>query len=1036
MRKFGVNDTTLSLDTLKNILNSAPIGFVVFDNTGLVTLVNQTFMDLTGYSFADADNLNRWRELAYPDEKYRNAVAENFNKLFGSSEVKPITTKVRCKNGTYKYFEIGYVCIDGHHTASFTDVTERELNSQKVSEFSYKQDLLLQLNLDFIAADLKQIHKHIQRLIEFLGSATKSDRAFFMHIDFESKSLNYKNYWDASGRDSKSSEKQLINFTNQDRIKHIQNLLTEEVLLISPANLDANDSLLGILEALETKSFLVSKVVKFGKTYGIIGLSSLKSTSHFGDFEKKLIRQAALIISNAMERGETQDHIGKHEGELQFLFDNMAQGVIYMDAGLKVTKINHAAELILGIDREQLEGRKVTKLNWSSYERDGENYKLNDLPFTRAIKEGEVCEQEIMGVYNPKKKAMVWLQVDVKPVFTKGKKQPSEVFVTFTDITKMITYQGAINRANQLLEKTGETALVASFEYLVQENKLTWSDVAYKIHEIPKNYNIDLTSAIGFYAEGESRRKITSAVADAIVTGEPFDVTCEIISAKGNHKWLRVIGIPERKNGVTVSVFGTAQDITMLEQQRTIIKDEQERMSSIVAHAGIGTWEWDNDHQEMVINDYFASMLGYKKEELVPLIGAKMASITHPDDLPMVTRLFDRCMRGEIQTMENEVRLKHKDGSWVWVLNKASLILKDGEENAVKMFGVHIDLSGVKKAEEDLKLSEQRFKLIADNVDEIFWLRNADNTQVYYVNPAYERVYGHSTDTLIKRPESFIDSIYKEDLQLFYDAYESYKVTGVFDVDFRIVRADGEIRWLNSKSMPVYDEHGKIAFHTGIATDITKQKLIENQLRASEQRFRKLFTENASPMLLINPLSGQVVDVNPASEKFYGWKKEAFLRKFAPELCYFADGEIPTEPWWADTKRKYTTLTQKMADGTIKALEVYYSSIEMNDEQLVFAIVHDISEKRAYLEAIEQQNVVLKDIAWTQSHMVRAPLSNIMGLMNLLSLERNVQANPNGFTISSEVYDALVKSAMQMDKALREVSQKTNIVDELKSRLN
>jgi PAS domain S-box-containing protein len=709
---------------------------------------------------------------------------------------------------------------------------------------------------------------------------------------------------------------------------------------------------------------------------------------------------------------------------------------MYLDDTMKVTKINYSAEQILGIDKEHLEGRKVTKLNWSSFELDGESYKLNDLPFNRAIKYGEVCVQEIMGVYNPRKKELVWLQVDAKPVFKNNKKNPTEVFVTFTDITNNINYQREIKRAKELLEKTGETALVASYEYLIQENKLTWSDVAYKIHEIPHDFKLDLTSAISFYSEGESRKAITSAVADAIVKGESFDVTCEIITAKGNRKWLRSIGIPERKNGVTISIYGTAQDITRLVQQSATIKSEQERLAAIVSHAEIGTWEWDTEQQEMIINDYFASMLGYSKEELVPISGNKMRELTHHEDLPMVTKLFHECSTGQIQAMENEVRLKHKNGHWVWVLNKANVVSKSEDGKSLRMFGVHIDLSGVKKAEDNLRLSEQRFKLIADNVNEIFWLRNADNTAVYYVNPAYERVYGYSTESLIKRPESFIDAIYKEDLHLFYDAYEAYNVTGNFDVDFRIVRSDGEIRWLNSKSIPVYDEHGKVVFHTGIATDITRQKQIETELRASELRFRKLFTENASPMLLINPFTGQVVDANPASEQFYGWKKEEFLRKFAHQLCYFEDGIMPTSPWWMDTTRKYTTLNHKLADGVVKALEVYYSTIEMNKEQLVFAIIHDVSEKKAYLEAIEQQNAVLKDIAWTQSHMVRSPLSNIMGLMNLLSLERNVQANPNGFTISSEVYEALVKSAMQMDKALREVSQKTNIVDELKSRLN
>jgi PAS domain S-box-containing protein len=323
MRKFGVNDTDLSHDTLKNLLNSAPIGFVVFDHSGKVTLVNQTFMDLTGYTFADADNLERWRELAYPDEKYRKAVAENFDKLFGSSEVKPITTKVRCKNGTYKYFEIGYVCIDGHHTASFTDVTERELNSQKISAFSYQQDLLLQLNLDFIAADYKQLNKHIQRLIEFVGTSTKCDRAFLMQVDFDTKALNYMNYWDAEGGNIKDNQRELLNFSTQDKIKHIQNLLTQDVLLITTSGLDKSDTLQGVLKNLDTKSFLVARVEKFGKTFGFIGLSSTKDEQHFSTFEKSLIKQAANIISNSLERNETQTHVGKHEKELQFLFDNM-----------------------------------------------------------------------------------------------------------------------------------------------------------------------------------------------------------------------------------------------------------------------------------------------------------------------------------------------------------------------------------------------------------------------------------------------------------------------------------------------------------------------------------------------------------------------------------------------------------------------------------------------------------------------------------------------------------------------------------------
>ncbi|MCC5907717.1 MAG: PAS domain-containing protein [Balneolaceae bacterium] len=146
--------------------------------------------------------------------------------------------------------------------------------------------------------------------------------------------------------------------------------------------------------------------------------------------------------------------------------------------------------------------------------------------------------------------------------------------------------QGSTYEQNKKLERlrdeTQKIARVGSWEVDLQKNTFYWSDMIKEIHEVSPDYEPDLESAILFYKEGEDREKIREVVQNAINTGEAFDVELQIITEKGNKRWVRVTGKSKMKDGATIRIFGATQDIhkkkmTELESMR-VLKNFHERV--------------------------------------------------------------------------------------------------------------------------------------------------------------------------------------------------------------------------------------------------------------------------------------------------------------------------------------------------------------------------------------------------------------------------------------------------------------------------
>lgn len=183
-------------------------------------------------------------------------------------------------------------------------------------------------------------------------------------------------------------------------------------------------------------------------------------------------------------------------------------------------------------------------------------------------------------------------------------------------------------------------------------------------------------------------------------------------------------------------------------------------------------------------------------------------------------------LRGEVNA-ENIYWVTTAEGDRRLVSTNASRLCKDGKINGVVV--VLNDITELKQTEETLRKSEQRFRELAENIRDVFWVMTP--AEILYVSPAYEEVWGRSCESLYAHPASMIESVHSDDLERVLHAWKAHNEGKTrFEQEYRIVRPDGSIRWVWDRSFPVW-EQGKIVRTVGIAEDITALKETEEFLR-------------------------------------------------------------------------------------------------------------------------------------------------------------------------------------------------------------
>ncbi len=238
-------------------------------------------------------------------------------------------------------------------------------------------------------------------------------------------------------------------------------------------------------------------------------------------------------------------------------------------------------------------------------------------------------------------------------------------------------------------------------------------------------------------------------------------------------------------------------------------------------------WEWNVVTQEAWWNAHQYEMLGYDPKLTKPAYAAWLARI-HPDDRERVQRHFEEAVASTKLTWQDEFRFLRGDGR-VGVALDRGYIERDASGKPQRVVGVMTDITEQKAATDALQASEERFRQLASAIDEAFWMIDGAGNEVIYVSPAYETIWGRSCQSLYDDPRSFIAAIDEED-RARVTAALAFHHGGTFDEVYRIRRPDGTRVWIRDRAFPVYDAEGKVVRIAGVATDITKQRQLEEQL--------------------------------------------------------------------------------------------------------------------------------------------------------------------------------------------------------------
>ncbi len=270
------------------------------------------------------------------------------------------------------------------------------------------------------------------------------------------------------------------------------------------------------------------------------------------------------------------------------------------------------------------------------------------------------------------------------------------------DVSEARRVEEALRESEALLERTGRVAGVGGWEMDVDTMIPRWTAQTYRIHETTHQAPPTLGEALSFYAP-EARPVIQQAIQEAITHGAPWDVELPLVTAKGRHIWVRVIGEAEQQDGKTVRLTGTMQDITTRRLAEEALEKERQRLANVLEGTNVGIWEWNIQTGKQILNDRWSEMLGYHPAEWsAGGVDSWKEKLLHPEDLPRYEEQLRRHLSGETPFYSVQYRMRHKDGHWVWIQSRGRLISRTKKGAPLMMYGTHTDITEDKKQEEIL----------------------------------------------------------------------------------------------------------------------------------------------------------------------------------------------------------------------------------------------------------------------------------------------------------------------------------------------
>lgn len=319
-------------------------------------------------------------------------------------------------------------------------------------------------------------------------------------------------------------------------------------------------------------------------------------------------------------------------------------------------------------------------------------------------------------------------------------------------------------------------------------------------------------------------RKATALI-EKHFSGESPEFRVEIRMRHKSGHWIWVLAMGRiavwNAEGKPLLMSGTHIDISESKRQEAALLDQRNRLNEIIAGTNAGTWEWNVQTGAVVFNERWAEIVGYTLAELEPVSIEAWTKLAHPDDLKRSAELLQQHFDGEMPFYEAEVRMRHKRGDWVWVLDRGKVSTWTEDGKPLLMFGTHQDITARKMAEEELRQAAIVYNASSEGI----MVCDAE-TRILAVNRAFTALTGYEEDEAVGNDPRILKSG-RQDAEFYREMWKSINETGQWRGELWNRKKCGEEFAEMLSINTIYDAEGRPYRRIGVFSDITARKQSE-----------------------------------------------------------------------------------------------------------------------------------------------------------------------------------------------------------------
>lgn len=432
----------------------------------------------------------------------------------------------------------------------------------------------------------------------------------------------------------------------------------------------------------------------------------------------------------------------------------------------------------------------------------------------------------------------------------------------------------------------------------------------------------------------------------------------------------------------------------------------------------------DEKYSNVFVSANIEKITGYTAREFMDTVD--IIQLAHPDDAPYVLKEFKDAL-AERRSYALEYRIIHKSGDIKWVKESGAGLYDDHGLDLIE--GYISDITKRKEAELALQDSEQKFRLMAENIPGVIYLCNNDEKfSMIYLNRNVEQLTGYAAEEFTSGKMSFVDLYHPDDVVGIYTKVNEALDHGHrFNLEYRLKHKNGEWRWVEEVGEGMYRD-GEVYHLEGFINDITERKKAEWELRTVANENFRIF--NYSPCLMVvGTFDGQMKRLNPMWEKTLGWSIPELMKM--PALDLFHQEDIQNAYDIAEQLKRGEPLIgyecrHRCKDGTYRWI-LWSASVD-DETQLVSATGLDITERKKSEDALllskanlevaarelQEQNNQTTEFAHIISHNLRSPARNIQALISLINENSTIDDY-------REVFNNLKKTSSSLVETLEEL---------------